>query len=80
MDNSPILDAIDPEELDRLVARKKEIEQGSPARPGVVAALALGSVPIALAALSRDAFGQPTSGMQGVLDFALALEIFENEF
>ena len=80
MDNSPILDAIDPEELDRLVARKKEIEQGSPARPGVVAALALGSVPIALAALSRDAFGQATSGIQGVLDFALALEIFENEF
>ncbi|NUP56374.1 MAG: hypothetical protein HOQ19_11105, partial [Gemmatimonadaceae bacterium] len=63
MDNSPILDAIDPEELDRLVARKKEIEQGSPARPGVVAALALGSVPIALAALSRDAFGQATSGI-----------------
>jgi hypothetical protein len=83
MDNQPVLDAIDPELVDRLVARTEEIEQGSPARPGVVAALALGSVPIALAALSRDAFGQsatlPTA-IQTVVDFALALEIFENEF
>ena len=82
MDNQPILDAIDPELVDRLVARKEEIEQGSPTRPGIAAALALGSVPIALAALSRDAFGQSTlpTAIKNVLDFALALEIFENEF
>jgi hypothetical protein len=82
MDNQPILDAIDPELVDRLVARKEAIEQGSPARSGVIAALALGSVPIALAALSRDAFGQSTlpTAIKNVLDFALALEIFENEF
>jgi hypothetical protein len=83
MNNQPILDTIDPELVDRLVARKEEIERGSPARPGVIAALALGSVPIALAALSREAFGQgatlPTA-IKNVLDFALALEIFENEF
>jgi hypothetical protein len=82
MDNTPMLDAIDPELVDRLVARKEEIEQGSPARPGIAAALALGSVPIALAALSRDVFAQGTlpTAIKSVLDFALALEIFENEF
>jgi hypothetical protein len=82
MNDKPILDAIDPELLDRLVARKEEIEQGSPVRPGIAAALAIGSVPIALAALSRDVFAQsalPTP-IKNVLDFALALEIFENEF
>lgn len=82
MDNQPILDALDPELVDRLVARKTEIERGSPTRPGVAAALALGSVPIALAALSRDAFAQSTlpTAIKNVVDFALALEIFENEF
>jgi hypothetical protein len=82
-EDKSILDAIDPELVDRLAARKAEIEQGSPARPGIVAALALGSVPIALAALSRDAFGQTTAldpNLKAVLDFALALEIFEDEF
>ena len=82
MDNQPILETIDPEYMDRLAARKKEIEQGSWSRPGVVAALALGSVPIAIAALSRDLYGQSglSTTVKGVLDFALALEIFEDEF
>jgi hypothetical protein len=81
MDNQPMLDGIDPELVDRLVARKEEIEQGSPVRPGITAALALGSVPIALAALSRDVFAQGTlpTAIKSVLDLALALEIFENE-
>ena len=82
MENQPILDTIDPELVDRLVARKEEIDNGSPVRPGIAAALALGSVPIALAALSRDVFAQSTlpTDIKAVLDFALALEIFENEF
>ncbi|MGH7639014.1 MAG: ferritin-like domain-containing protein, partial [Gemmatimonadaceae bacterium] len=46
-----------------------------------VAALSLGSVPVALAALSRNAWGQSTPAtVQAVIDFALMLEIFENEF
>ena len=82
MDNQPILDTIDPEIVERLAVRKEEIEQGSPVRPGIAAALALGSVPIALAALSRDVYAQGTlpAPIKAVLDFALALEIFENEF
>ena len=82
MDNQSILDTIDPELVERVATRRAEIENGSPARSGIVAALALGSVPIALAALSTDLFGQSTLPPQikAVLDFALALEIFENEF
>ena len=77
----PVMDTIDPDLIERMAIRREEIEAGSPARRGVVAALALGSVPIALAVLSKEAFGQgiPTA-IKNVLDFALALEIFENEF
>lgn len=83
MSNQSMLDTVEPDVIKRLIERKEEIENGSPARSGVVAALALGSIPIALAALSRDVYGQgtaPTAAIKAVLDFALALEIFENEF
>ncbi len=82
MTNQPILDTIDPELMERYAARKQEIDNGSWASPGIVAALAIGSVPIALGALARDAQGQGTlpTAIKNVLDFALALEIFENEF
>ena len=81
MENQPILDTIDPELMDRLAVRREEIDRGSTPSKGVIAALALGSVPIALAALSKDLYAQgiPTA-IKNVLDFALALEIFENEF
>lgn len=81
MDNKPLLETVEPDIIERLAARRAEIDNGSSARPGVVAALALGSVPIALAALSRDVYGMvPTPAVKAVLDFALALEIFEDEF
>lgn len=81
MNNQSILDEIEPEMVEQLVQRKQEIDQGSHAPSGIVAALAIGSVPIALAALSSNVYGQgiPTA-IKNVLDFALALEIFENEF
>ena len=81
MDNQPILDSIDPELIERLAVRKAEIDRGSWASPGIIAALAIGSVPIAIGVLSKDLYGQaPSAPIKGVLDFALALEIFENEF
>jgi hypothetical protein len=82
METQPLLETLDPELVERLVDRKVEIEQGATAGKGIAAALAIGSVPIALAALSRDAFGQSAldPAIKNVLDFALALEIFENEF
>ena len=81
MTQETLLDAIDPEIATRLAAEQEELDRGAVGRPGVTAALALGSIPIALAALSTQAFGQglPTN-IKNVLDFALALEIFEDEF
>jgi hypothetical protein len=81
MDNKHLLGTIEPDIIDRLTERRAEIANGSSARPGVVTALAIGSVPIALAALSKDVYGMvPTPAIKAVLDFALALEIFEDEF
>ena len=82
MDKHPMLETIDPELVERLVDHKHEIERGTTSRGGVATAIVLGSVPIALAALSRSAYGQSAidPAIKSVLDFALALEIFENEF
>lgn len=76
-----ILGDVDPEITERLVSRRDAILRGAAAGSTVVAGLAMASAPIALAALSREAFGQGTpSTVQSVIDFALMLEIFENEF
>lgn len=77
--DEPILGAIDPELMDDLVTRREAIQKGAAVSTTVVAALALGSVPVALAALSKEARAQ-TTDVTSVLNFALMLEIFENEF
>jgi hypothetical protein len=83
MSNVPILDAIDPEITDRLVSRRDAIAKGAAVSTTVAFGMAMASVPVALAALSSEAYGQGTAlpaDIKAVLDFALALEIFENEF
>jgi len=82
MDNTTtILGSIDPEISERLVTRREAIRKGATLSTMAAAGLALGSVPVGLAALSREAFGQTLpADIKAVLDFALALEIFENEF
>lgn len=82
MNSQPVLETIDPEIVERLADRKKEIDNGASVPSGIKAALALGSIPIALAALSSTAYakGRLEPEIKAVLDFALALEIFENEF
>jgi hypothetical protein len=76
-----ILGGIDPEITTRLASRREAIRRGASLSSGAAAALALGSIPVALAALSRQTFAQGLpANIQAVLDFALALEIFENEF
>ncbi len=76
-----ILGGIDPEITERIASRREAIGRGAAMSSGVAAALALGSIPVALAALSRNAFAQGTpADVQAVIDFALMLEIFENEF
>ena len=79
----PVIDGIDPEITDRLVSRRQAIARGAAVSSTVAAGLAMASVPVALAALSTEAFGQGTAlpaDIKTVLDFALALEIFEAEF
>ncbi len=76
----PILDAIDPEIVDRLVSRRDAIRKGASVSSMVAAGLAMGSVPVMLAALSRDVFAQAPSDILDALQFAFVLENLENEF
>ena len=78
--NMPILDGVDPEIVDRLATRHAEIRQGASTNRNITAALALGSVPVMLAALSTDVFGQSPGDILDVLQFAFILENLENEF
>lgn len=79
--DSHLLDTIEPDIADRFVSRRDALRKGATVSSTLAAGLALGSVPVALAAFSREAFGQSTpTTVQAVLDFALMLEIFENEF
>lgn len=80
MDQKTLYDSIDPEILGRLDTRQAEINQGASVGSKIAAALALGSIPIALGALSREAFGQAPSDVLDVLQFALLLEYLEAEF
>ncbi|MBA3889430.1 MAG: ferritin-like domain-containing protein [Gemmatimonadaceae bacterium] len=74
-----ILDGIEPEVMTTLVNRRDAIRKGATTSASLAMGLKFASVPLALAALSRDAYGQASSTVQDVLNFALKLEIFENE-
>lgn len=76
----PILDAIDPEIVDRLVSRRAAIKKGASVSSMVATGLAMGSLPVMLAALSRDVFAQAPSDILDALQFAFVLENLENEF
>ncbi|MBA3890160.1 MAG: ferritin-like domain-containing protein [Gemmatimonadaceae bacterium] len=78
--NQPMLDSVDPEIMDRLVTRRDAIRHGASVSSTVAAGLAMGSVPVVIAALSRDAFAQTPSAVLDVLQFAFILESLENEF
>jgi hypothetical protein len=75
-----ILDAVDPEITERLVSRRDAIRRGASAGSRLAAGLALGSVPVALAALSKETFAQTPPDILDVLRFAFILENLENEF
>ena len=76
----PILDGIDPEIMGRLVTRRDALRKGGSMGALVAAGLRLGSVPVALAALTKEAYGQAPSDVLDVLQFAFVLENLENEF
>jgi hypothetical protein len=75
-----LLEGIDPEIMDEVVSRRDLFRRGASMSRMVAQGLALGSVPVALAALAKDAFGQAPSDLLDVLNFAFILENLENEF
>ncbi len=75
-----LLDSIDPEILETVAARQDEIANGASANSKVMAALALGSIPIALGVLSKEVYGQTPTDVLDVLQFALLLEYLESDF
>lgn len=80
MQNTPIIQSLDPEMMEPIVSRRDAILKGATASSKLVAALALGSVPIALGALAKDVYGQAPADVLDVLQFALTLEYLEAEF
>lgn len=80
MNTLPMIDTIDPEIMSTIDARANEIAQGASVNGKIAALLALGSIPIALGALAKDAYGQTPADVLDVLQFALLLEHLENEF
>lgn len=79
-DDKTILGTIEPDVAERLVSRRDAIRKGASVSTAAMAGLAMASVPVALAALARSAFAQAPASVTDVLNFALMLEIFENEF
>lgn len=78
--NQSLVESIDPEIMQTVVTRREAIAKGASVSAGVAAMLALGSVPIAIGALSKDAYGQTPSDVLDVLQFALLLEYLESDF
>jgi hypothetical protein len=80
MENTPIIQSLDPEMMEPIVSRRDAILKGASASSKLMAALALGSIPIALGALAKDVYGQTPGDVLDVLQFALTLEYLESEF
>jgi len=81
MQDAPILDAIESDVVENLVSRRDALAKSGRVGGMLAAGMAIGSLPVALAALSREAYGQaPTSSIIDTLQFALLLENLEAEF
>jgi hypothetical protein len=81
MQDAPILDALGTDVVENLVSRRDAIVKSGKFGGMLAAGMAIGSVPVALAALSREAYGQaPTDTVIDTLQFALLLENLEAEF
>src|SRR5262245_42404555 len=75
-----LIDGIDPEIMETVITRRELIAKGASVSAGIATMLALGSVPIAIGALSKEAYGQTPTDVLDVLQFALLLERLEADF
>lgn len=80
MNDTTIMQSLDPEMMEPIASRRDAILKGASIGSKLAAALALGSVPIALGALAKDVYGQAPPDVLDVLQFALTLEYLEAEF
>ncbi|MGH7504919.1 MAG: ferritin-like domain-containing protein [Longimicrobiales bacterium] len=80
MNDKTMLDGIEPEVMKGIVSRREALRRGAFAGGALTAALRMGSAPVAIAALSRDVYGQAPATVVDVLLFALLLENLEAEF
>jgi hypothetical protein len=62
------------------IDRREVLTRGASAASSVIASIALGAIPIALAAFTRTARAQAPVDVAGVLEFAYLLENLESEF
>src|SRR5690349_19194324 len=70
------IEKVDPEVYERLDTRRHVMKEFS----GIAGKLTLAALPIAMAAMFKKAYGQTTTGIYGVLNYALSLEYLEDAF
>jgi hypothetical protein len=78
-DNETLIGSVEPEIMGRIAERGEQIARGASRSAALEAGLSIASVPVMIAALARDVGAQATS-LSSVLNYALMLEMFENEF
>ncbi len=70
------IEKVDPEVYQRLDTRRSAMKEFS----GIAGKLTLAALPIALASMFKKAYGQTTTGIYGILNYALRLELLEDAF
>ena len=70
------IEKVDPEVYERLDTRRHAMKEFS----GIAGKLTLAALPLAMASMFKKAYGQTTTGIYGVLNYALRLEFLEDAF